>query len=140
MRLINYIEVLLIFIYVASKLMTSVSIANYDFISVISAFVLGVFYFPLGFYTLRNGEKTYMRASALGLLLSVSTVSIIFSLLKIDLSLILLQFFMVVVVLVALGFVAEKLIKKDKGAFSDIIRLFVAFVLMYWAYSTYLVR
>lgn len=139
MRLINYMELLLIFVYIASRLITSISHLDYDYISVISAFILGMLYFPLGFYTLRSRKGVYIRSSILGLLLSMSVVSIIFSLLKIDLSLILLQFLMVVSILVSLGFVIEKIIKKDKGYPLEIIRLLGMFILMYWSYSTYII-
>lgn len=105
--------------------------------------VLSVLYFPLGFYTLRSTDIGVRFSFIYGVVLSLSLVSIIFSLMKLDISILLLFILLIIFLLIviieafAIKFLDQpngKIIKYNNGL---IVRYLAVFVLMIWSVLSY---
>jgi hypothetical protein len=141
-RTINIIEIFLGLVFSISYFLTKYDVAHLIWITFSSAMLLGVFYFPLGFYTLRAPNSNIASSIAAGALYSVSLVVIIFNMLKVDISMILLSLFIIIYPMSFIAAFSFYIFKRQKGQTIQydnglIIRGVGLFFYLLFAYYTY---
>lgn len=89
-RKITILEITLAFLFCIGYFLQKADIAYFGFGLFVIYMILGILYFPLGFYTLRSAKFSIVYSMLFGLLFGLSLTAIFFSLLKVDISVVLL--------------------------------------------------
>jgi hypothetical protein len=142
-RTVNILEIILSVIFIAFYFLKKTDVVNLRWIGFISFMMLGILYFPLGFYTLKSPKLNLIYSVGYGMLFSCSLVSIFYSLLKVDISVVLLMMFIIIFLMLAaieaaaislFGQPNGKIIQYDTGL---TIRYLVILFFMVYALVTY---
>jgi len=140
-RIINIIEIILGAIFCITFLFKNDNSADLMWLNILSAFLLSILYFPLGFYTLKSTMEIHIaNLFVYGLLFSLSISSIMLNLMGIEISLILLIIFAGILLALAIfKFMAVYLVSSDKFLEYDnsiVIRYLVLFGIMVYSIIT----
>lgn len=135
MRIINKIEISLLVLFLIAYIGIAFNpLIELKWIAVAVAFILGILYFPLGFYTLGTSNNERGESILLGVVHSLTFVAIIFSIIQIHLSLILLQLLIpIYFILVIVALFTKKYINRKDW----LLRPLSLLLLVLYAYVTY---
>lgn len=143
-RKIQILEIVLGLTFICGYFLTKTNIINLHLVTFLATMLLGILYFPLGFYTLKSPDYNIGYSILFGILFSMSLVAIMFSLMKLDISIILILILVVLFLMAAFiqAIVYYFLEKKEEAQilFHDkwlTTRYLVFFILMFYALFTY---
>jgi hypothetical protein len=143
-KVINIVEVILFLSFDLLYFLQSRNITKGGWTLLILYLLLGILYFPLGFYTLRSSKFDRVYSVLYGLLFSVSLTGVFFALMNVDLSTLLLMLLIVVYIMaVSVPLILHYILGRDwlpTIIFFDrgiTIRWLVYFVFMIYALYAY---
>lgn len=142
-RKINIVEIALFVLFSTGYFLQKTNVAHWGWITLLIFMLLGILYFPLGFYTLKSPKFSVIYSIVFGMLFSLSLVAILFSLMKAVLSIVFLLIF-IILYLMAASFQAASyyFFNKTEGQiimydYGITIRYLVYFAFMVYALVTY---
>jgi len=140
---INVAEIILLIVFTLSYFFQQSIPDHWRWVTLLLYFLLGVLYFPLGFYTLKSPKFKVSYSVFFGMLFSLAMTAILFSLLKYAWSIILLWMLIGIYFIVAgMQAMAFYIFKKTEGQiimsdFGITIRYLVFLGLMIYASITF---
>jgi len=143
-KVINIVEVILFLSFDLVYFLQSRNIIKVGWTLLILYLLLGILYFPLGFYTLRSSKFDRVYSVLYGLLFSVSLTGVFFAFMNVDLSILLLMLLIVLYIMAAsVPLILHYILRRDWLPiiiFSDrgtTVRWLVYFVFMIYALYAY---
>jgi hypothetical protein len=143
-RVINFIEIILEVIFVTSFAITKLQISDLSVLTFFSGLILGLMYFPIGFYTLKSPGIYVLNTIIYGAIFSLFVISILLNSMGIDLSIVILiitlsLYLCVAIFRVQAVYLIERPILLDYSN-SIAIRYLLSFIIMIIILLTYKFR
>jgi hypothetical protein len=143
-RKINIVEIALFFLFSAGYFLQRSNVMHHwAWVILLFFMLLGILYFPLGFYTLKSPKFSVIYSIIFGMLFSLSLTAILSSLMKVDISIVLLLILIVLYLMAAsIQAVSYYFFSKTEGQiimydYGITIRYLVFFSFMLYALLTY---